>query len=266
MIKGIGFTHETMKFPVGEMHVKLHSYVPGSAASIDFRFEKNEDIIELLLVANALKHAGLPLHGIFMRYVPFGRQDRIAVDGECFSLEVFAELINSLNAEAVYVTDPHSFVTPALIKNCRVIEQCDVFEPMLQDKSNFYLISPDGGSMKKIMKLAAKPSLLNRCIGVVECSKIREVRTGAITETKVHRDVFNGANCIMVDDICDGGKTFIEIAKVLKTKNVGKIILMVTHGFFTKGLQVFDGLIDEIYISEGKVTDFPSPRKADESL
>lgn len=263
MIKGIGFEHTTMKFPVGETHVKLFNYSLHTRqdVDIDFVFDKTDDIMELLLVCNALKHEGLKLRTIHMPYVPFGRQDRVAVPGECFSLEVFADLINSIGAESVEITDPHSFVTQALIKNCRVVEQHEVFGKYLRDKSNFYLLSPDGGAIKKIWKLAGLISLTNRCLGVVECSKVRDVRTGAITETKVHFDDFKGSEAIMVDDICDGGKTFIEIAKVLKTKNVGKITLMCTHGFFTKGTQVFEGLIDEIYTRNGKVPDFPSARK-----
>ena len=60
----------------------------------------------------------------------------------------------------------------------------------------------------------------------------------------------------IVDDICDGGRTFIEIAKYLKEADSidsSRIHLMVTHGFFTKGLGVFDGLIDHIYTRKGKI-------------
>ena len=40
---------------------------------------------------------------------------------------------------------------------------------------------------------------------------------------------------------------------ISSVKEAGKIVLMVTHGFFTKGLKVFDGLIDEIYTRKGKI-------------
>lgn len=49
------------------------------------------------------------------------------------------------------------------------------------------------------------------------------------------------------------GGTFIAIAKELKKHKPKQIVLMITHGFFTKGLEVFDGLIDEIYTRKGKV-------------
>ena len=113
-----------------------------------------------------------------------------------------------------------------------------------------YLLSPYGGALKKIYKLAA----ICKPIGVVECSKIRNVSSGEIIGVNVPFHMGVATNFVIVDDICDGGRTFTEIAKVLKTKNPdNKVILMVTHCFFTKGLEVFDGLIDEIYTRKGKV-------------
>ena len=102
--------------------------------------------------------------------------------------------------------------------------------------------------MKKIRKCVTTET-----IEVVECSKLRNINTGEIRGTKVHSTGFLNHDCVIVDDICDGGRTFIEIAKVLKQKGAGKIKLYVTHGIFSKGLDVFDGLIDEIYTMKGRV-------------
>ena len=52
----------------------------------------------------------------------------------------------------------------------------------------------------------------------------------------------------IVDDISDGGRSFIELAAVLRKRNVGKIYLYVTHGIFSKGLDVlFEAGIDEVF-------------------
>ena len=103
--------------------------------------------------------------------------------------------------------------------------------------------------MKKIYKIAAH----SHALGVIECSKIRDLNTGKILETVVHCNGLQGKDCVIFDDICDGGRTFIEIAKILKERDCGKIELRVTHGFFTKGLQVFDGLIDKIFTHEKRI-------------
>ena len=241
---------KVFNFPCGETHVKLDFTNCDSAnVDVEFVFENVNEIVELLLVCDAIKRSWRIVNTLNIPYVPFARQDRINVSGEAFSLAVFADLINGIGANEVVVTDPHSDVVPALIKNCKVIHQHEVFAPLLKDKKDFWIISPDAGSLKKIYKLAA----IVDCAGVIECSKNRDVKTGEITGTVVHTDDLQGKDCIILDDIIDGGKTFIEIAKVLRTKNCSKVVLAATHGFFTKGIGVFEGLVDEIYTRSGRV-------------
>lgn len=249
MIKSDDFTLESFNFPVGEKHVTLSSVFFSKGVSLEFIFEKNEDIIELLLVVDAIKRNGGWITRLFIPYVPFSRQDRVNVVGECFSLKVFADLVNGIGAKEVVIEDPHSDVTPALINNVTVRKQWHLLGQYLPETNDYWLVSPDAGALKKTYQMASKVTSL----GVVECGKYRDTATGKITGTIVHSEDLQGKDCYIVDDICDGGRTFIEIAKELKKKNAGKIVLMVTHGFFTKGLEVFDGLIDEIYTSKGKV-------------
>ena len=90
-------------------------------------------------------------------------------------------------------------------------------------------------------------------MGVIHCEKIRNVKNGEILETIVHKEDLGGHDAIIVDDICVGGRTFIEIAKILKKRNCGKITLMVSHGIFSNGLEVFRDLIDEIYTKDARL-------------
>jgi ribose-phosphate pyrophosphokinase len=126
-------------------------------------------------------------------------------------------------------------------------------------RAPFYLVAPDAGALKKTHKLAQ--TLTTRdphgCIGVVESSKLRNTQTGEITGTVVHasgliRSVTVGDQdvpivYVMADDICDGGRTFIELAKELRGMGADVVHLYVTHGFFTKGKGVFTGIIDEVH-------------------
>lgn len=257
--------HKTFKFPVGEMQVNLDLSqlpdMPQRHVEVEFTFEKNEDIIELLLFADAVKRADFVLGTLRMNYVPFSRQDRINSDGESFSLAVFANLINSLNFWSVVIHDPHSDVTPALFNNCVVVHQASLLMDLMARKMTepYWLVSPDAGALKKTYHLAKlirqldNSSMLCRNLqGVIEASKIRDTKTGEITGTKVSDWGASLGECVdhtycIIDDICDGGRTFIELAKVLRTKGAKTIHLYVTHGFFTKGLGVFDGLIDEVH-------------------
>lgn len=260
MIRFNSFSHKAapiikvMHFPAGELHVTLEGIDSGDVLNMSWFYENNEELLTLLFVADAARRLGGIIGNIFIPYFPFGRQDRVANEGEAFSLAIIANLINSIGAESITVTDPHSDVTPALINNIKIISQAVIAGSIIKERkfSDFNLIAVDGGALKKIRYVAKAVVDTGQLAGIVTCEKERDTATGAITGTVVHADDLAGRTCIMVDDICDGGATFVEVAKVLKAKNAGQIILIVSHGFFTKGLEVFDGLVDEIYTRNGR--------------
>lgn len=242
------------KFPGGEPHVTVKEVWGGyKLFEVCWEFENTSEITDLLLLCDAAKRSGAIMQKLVMPYVPFSRQDRVANEGESFSLAVFCKLINSLGFKHVEIFDPHSDVTVALLDNVEVVPQHKLLGRFIPPNEPIWLISPDAGALKKITKLAAE----NPQAILIECSKKRDTETGAITGTTVHLEPSVGKvsrECFIVDDICDGGATFIAIAKELKQMRVTKPIhLLVTHGFFTRGLSVFDGLIDHVYTRKGKV-------------
>lgn len=243
------FKYKSFNFPCGERHIVVEDLDDLPQANITFEYQNDSEIIELLLIVDAIKRIGGYIHNLEIPYVPYSRQDRVNIQGECFSLKVFCFLINSIKAKEVFITDPHSDVTTALLNNVTVIPQYEIFEKYFRNIGVFSLVCPDGGALKKIHKLAS----ITHPSRVIECSKIRDTSTGEISGIRINDNHLAGRDFYIVDDICDGGRTFIEIAKVLKQHEARKIVLMVTHGFFTKGLEVFDNLIDEVYTRKGRV-------------
>lgn len=222
--------YETFVFSGGEVHVRVNKKSSKIVADI----KDSEDIMRLLMLAEALKP--IDYLTIEIPYFPYARQDRICNDGEAFSLKVMSNLINSIKADKVIIYDPHSDVTPALINNVEIVHQHEIIPPsILKGKT---IVCPDAGAEKKILKLK-RPYIM--------ATKVRDVSTGDIIATKVYSDSLTDHTCIIIDDICDGGRTFIELAKVLKAKGAKSVELYVTHGIFSKGLNVFTGLIDKIY-------------------
>lgn len=245
--------YNSSRFPGGETHVILtdlglisdyRKNDPHCIFTITASLLSADDIMELLLVTNALKNLNIKVDLVLL-YVPYGRQDRICNPGESFSLKVFAGLVNQQDYENVFVLDPHSDVTTALIDRCHKISNftfvSDVFDH-LNCPDELLMVAPDAGAAKKIYDISAR---LN--VQVITAEKVRDLKTTRIIKTEVHSDDLSGKVCLIVDDICDGGRTFQELAKVLKEKNASRIILAVTHGIFSKGLEPFIGLIDTIY-------------------
>lgn len=241
------------QFPGGEVGVKLnaddYAYREEKAPhqTIIARIQNSNDVMALAMVKDALERFDETPIQLFMPYVAYGRQDRQCVKGESFSLKVFCDLINSLNFEKVIICDPHSDVTPALINRVKVISQFDIINRFLlfiNRVRTAVFIAPDAGANKKTATIAK----FFDAEFFVRADKLRNLSSGEILETIVYREDFNGRDVAICDDLADFSKTFIELAKVLKTRNVGKIILYVTHGLFSGGFDhIFAGDIDEIY-------------------
>lgn len=241
-------------FPGGEVHVKLHDLGTEETANLTHFIRNSDDSMALFLITDALRRSGKKHINLTLPYVPYARQDRVMVEGEPLSIKVFADLINVQDYDSVTIWDPHSDVTPALINNCKVVHQHEIIGNNIgvigTSRSPHVLVCPDAGARKKIMKVAQTLHIND----VIFADKVRDVATGKITGTTLSatperwKDLPRVTDdLIMVDDICDGGYTFIELAKLLRPLTSGKIKLYVTHGIFSKGLSVFDGLIDEIY-------------------
>lgn len=189
-----------------------------------------------------MRRRGLSVNLVYP-YFPYARQDRVMNEDEPFSLKIFCDLVNSQSFASVTIYDPHSDVTPALINNCEVIPQWDVAKMTLPHEyfSSHLFISPDACAYKKLSKLVTDDSQI--AIGV----KNRDLG-GNITHTAVFSPTpIEGRDCLIADDICDGGRTFIELAKTLKAKGAKSVTLYVTHGIFSKGFEELKQHIDRIY-------------------
>jgi ribose-phosphate pyrophosphokinase len=224
---------ELKKFAGGECHLKLlTSYDAEDKVRLNIRLNTSDDIMTLCLAVDALRNLGINYIEVFIPYIPYARQDRVMMPGEPLSIKVFANIINSLQLNKVIVFDAHSDVSVALINNCSNTTNFDMVKYFITQLQldNFTLVSPDIGAYKKVDKLAAKIEYKGQ---IATGIKIRDLATGQIIKSDVNADDLKGSSCIVVDDICDGGRTFIELAAALKLKNAGDLYFMASHGIFS---------------------------------
>ncbi len=255
--------HTSFVFPGGEVGVKIEvdngrwASLPG-ANTIVARLQNSRDVMELVMLVDALRRFDEAPIELFCPYVPYSRQDRMCVKGESFSLKAFAALINALNFTRVTVVDPHSDVCGAvfdrlhIITQTQVIQQFDAFAQRVQKGVTF--VSPDAGSNKKTSEVAAYFGHQS----FIRADKLRDLATGRIKETIVYGDDLGGRDVAILDDLCDGGATFVGLAQALKRKGAGKVILYTTHGIYSKGTQVLiDGGIDELFSTDSFYDTWP---------
>lgn len=168
-------------------------------------------------------------------YFPYGRADRAFEKGMSNIRENFIELLCGWFDEVI-TEDLHSeddFVTS--IPKYQVI--MDNLPYILKD--DLTICFPDKGATKDEHDF--------KHFALVVCEKVRDVTTGFITDYKIVSGDPKGKHILIVDDICDGGKTFEICAKSLLDKGAKSVNLYVTHGIFSKGLQPFKGIISKIY-------------------
>ncbi|TMO46226.1 ribose-phosphate diphosphokinase [Pseudoalteromonas ruthenica] len=247
--------YDNFSFSGGEEHIRFSpaSLLHTVKIEIFERLNDSSKVIRLMMAVDALRRitAESTTIELVIPYFPYARQDRVCVEGEALGAAVMANIINSLNFSKVTIWDSHSDVSPALIHRVTNIEQvallgrCEELNKRLS-VGELTLISPDAGASKKTLKISEK---FNGVPEVIQAHKVRDLKTGDIIKTEVLGDV-KGKNVLIADDICDGGRTFIELAKVIKNEGALEVSLFITHGIFSKGLDVFEGLIDHIYTTD----------------
>ncbi|OQD43898.1 phosphoribosylpyrophosphate synthetase [Croceivirga radicis] len=248
---------EAFTFNGGEPHIKIKSDIPKNQEVVIYhRINSFNDLGLLLVATDALRHMGVKDIALFLPYLPGARQDRLMIAGEPLTVKVYTQLINAQHYSSVTLFDPHSEVGPALLDNCVAINNHAFIQRVCEQiEKDAFLISPDGGALKKIYKLAAYLQDYH----VVECSKSRDVKTGQLTGFKVYADTLENKSCLVVDDICDGGGTFIGLAEKLKEKQAGKLYLAVSHGIFSKGFDTLLKHYDKIFVTNA-VRDVQHPK------
>jgi len=245
-------------FKGGEPHIKINSkFYKSTDVDILIRIETFADIGKLMVAVDALKQIGwLGDLSLTLPYFPGARQDRRMVYGEPLTVKIYADIINSMGFVNVKIFDPHSDVAPALIENVNVISNHEFVKEVIQSldfNGDYNLISPDSGANKKIYKLAESlriNKMYNNNSALIKCDKHRDVATGDILRTEAYTGDLGGFPCIIVDDICDGGKTFIELAKELKRKNPGDLYLIVSHGIFSNEFEELEKYFTGIYTTD----------------
>ena len=226
-------------FPDGSVFFRLKDPgVRGMGVTILARLTSGTGIMELLVAVDALRRAGYGDLDLVMPYVPYAQQDSVHSPGESLSLEVFAGIVKGLQFRSVRVFDPHSKVTPALMgRRCTVVDNRSLVQKALscvgdgEDRVN--VICPDDGAQKKIGALIPRLVWGDRKYALYCCEKIRDLPTNKIVGTYIPKIEGLDAPCLIVDDICLAGGTFLGIvAEMRKQGYTGDVYLCVSHGLF----------------------------------
>ena len=201
-----------------------------SVCSIMLRTARVDALLAVLFWVDTLRERYGPQAIVFnLPFIPGARQDRLNPEGDrLFTLLSVARAINTRNFSKVRVFDPHSDVAPGLIERC---EAWGPFNLLTTQKITYdAVIAPDGGAEKRAMGVAKH---LN--VPLYHAWKSRNVATGQISGFGCEPIPESVQKALVVDDICDGGGTFIGLRGAVP-EHVS-LDLYVTHGLFTAGTE-----------------------------
>ncbi len=257
--------YEVSKFPDGQQQVKLLSLpklYDGEndcihPIKIKARLNNFQDLELICCAVSSLREEKVLDVHLSVPYFLGSRSDRKFEAGSNNYLKtIICPIINSLRLNSITVLDPHSDVLEACLNNYYkednhklVLFACkDIYSTKSCLNDSGIIISPDAGATKKIYKLAESIGYTG---DVITCSKDRDVN-GKLTKLVIPVSTIVHKDYIIIDDICDGGATFIQIAKTLKERlhSSNRIFLIVTHGIFSKGFEELDKYFDGIYCTD----------------
>jgi ribose-phosphate pyrophosphokinase len=249
------------RFPDGQQSVTLEMGMDHLTAKhsghvrIYSRLNTFRDLELIICATAALRNTGIQSLSLYTPYFMGARSDRRFTEGDANYLkQVICPIINAQKFDAVIVLDPHSDVLEACLDNFEKVDNHSIVKYALTDIDNkndaqdrIVLVSPDAGAYKKIFDVAQKFGIRK----IITATKVRDIKTGKILHTEIPvLDQHEDLKYVIVDDICDGGRTFIELAKAIHdSRPTAEVYLIVTHGIFSNSFYELSKHIKKVYSS-----------------
>lgn len=250
---GDSLEFEVFDFSDGMPHVKMTKWPDSHVVQrLTVRCTTLRDLLVLHEMASVMFRNGIVVKELFLTSLLGSRMDRRLSRYEPSTYRIVCQQVADINRELggglITLLDPHSQITvqaldAEVFTSAMYVEKAlEHMKAVLGTQSRPLLVAPDVGASKKVEALGELFKLR-----LVQGYKHRDQATGELSKFGVYGSsgAFYGQDVLIVDDLCDGGRTFEGLADELKTQGVGHISLYVTHGIFSKGLPLLD--IDHIY-------------------
>ena len=189
----------------------------------------NDNLMELLVIADALRRSSAARITAVIPYFGYARQDRRSKARTPITAKLVANMLVGAGIERILTLDLHAtqiqgfFDIPVDNLYAAPIFALDVKSQFKESLDEVMVVSPDVGGVARARELAKR---INAPLSIVD--KRRE-KPGEIAEMTVIGDVA-GKKCIIVDDICDTAGTLCKAAEVLMDHGAPEVHAYITHG------------------------------------
>ncbi|MBA4371855.1 MAG: phosphoribosylpyrophosphate synthetase [Thermodesulfovibrio sp.] len=220
------------RFSDGEIMVRLNENVRGSDAFVvqPTSMPVNDNLMELLLIVDALKRASASRITAVIPYYGYSRQDRKVQPRVPISAKMVADLVTAVGTNRVLTVDLHAgqiqgfFNIP--VDNLYAAPVLLDYIKNKYDQDNLVIVSPDAGGVERARSFAKR---LNCSIAIID--KRRE-KANECEIMNVIGDVM-GRDTLLLDDMVDTAGTMVQAASALKGKGARRVSAACTHAILS---------------------------------
>tara|TARA_A100001015_G_scaffold42141_1_gene46128 strand:- start:3430 stop:4365 length:936 start_codon:yes stop_codon:yes gene_type:complete len=239
------------RFADEEVYVEIKENIRGEDVFVieSTSYPANDNLMELLVIIDALKRASAKRITAVLPYFGYARQDRKPGPRTPISAKLVANLISTAGADRVLTVDLHAeqiqgfFDIPTDNLFAGPVFSRDIKDQF--DLSNLVAVSPDIGGVVRARAIASK---FGASIAIVDK---RRPKAGESEVMNIIGDV-DGKDCIILDDIIDSAGTICNAADKLIEIGAKSVTAYVTHGVLTgKALsRIKDSKLKEVVITD----------------
>ena len=219
------------RFNDAEIFVEVYENVRGEDMFIiqSTSNPANDNLMELLIMADALRRSSASRIPAVIPYFGYARQDRRTKARTPITAKLVANMLVGAGIERILTLDLHAtqiqgfFDIPVDNLYAAPIFALDIMHHFKGQMEDIMVISPDVGGVARARELAKR---INAPLSIVD--KRRE-KPGEVAEMTVIGNV-EGKKCIIVDDICDTAGTLCKAAEVLMEHGAKEVHSYITHG------------------------------------
>ena len=242
---------QVKRFADNEVFAMIEENVRGEDVFViqSTSYPANDNLMELLIITDALVRASAKRITAVMPYYGYARQDRKTDGRTPISAKLVANLITRAGADRVLTMDLHAgqiqgfFDIPTDNLVATPVLAQDIKEHYRGD--DLMIISPDVGGVVRARSLAKR---LDADLAIVDK---RRPKAGESEVMNIIGDV-EGRRCILFDDIVDSGGTLVNAAKALIDKGATEVSAYISHGVLSGPAvqRVTDGPLKELVITD----------------
>ncbi len=212
-------------FPDGERYVRLMAPVSGDHIVLVQTTHPDANVVEALLLADAIRDGGASRLTAVVPYFGYGRQDKQFLDGEAVSARTIAKHL-AVDADDLLTMTIHnpdllaSFPLPA-----REVSGIPALGRYLKAAEVDLLLAPDDNAVRLVKEAAA--------IAGTPYDSLDKTRLDSYTVTVAHKELaVRDKSVAIVDDVISTGGTIATAAKELKFQGARRVLAACVHGLF----------------------------------